>query len=723
MANYYCDLSIDTRPGSVGTTGDPYGWTEFKTRWNSASNNDAFNFKGQRSEAYILIPLNRGLTLRAWDLALYGPWRLNITAIDFGTYGGSPTIDNSTIYDGIIFLSYMNVCSHNYASTLKLYNVFLYVTGIINFVYGVEVTFAAYWSTIICKGSWTSYSSSYGFIRDSVIDCVTHPVTWYAGTSWLNSVFTGSSTGWPSNSNCQFNWPVVPGPMTTMPNFSFTPFASHGSSIVVSNDLQNIHSVADSNNQHFNMLYNKPSGGWSNFHARFDFANAYCSNNGAQNFFPLSIGIGLYPSNVANFTEKSYSSSYGCKGIWFGMYTHWLNNGAVFSDNSGTLQDHTGVGAIGIGPYSGYCQLDIVDGSSAGLYNITLTMNIAGNTYTRVFTNSSINASLNLCINGGGYDGVYNDQGTIQINSLQISGGLIQTTPSWPAWNALRREYYYLSTQELQAITSPPNPGDLIHSGLWGETRLGIGAFNFTIPDIIIQLSDAMGVSDSVFFNEMFTVLYASLFDKIKIQDNRLKLRTYSSIFLSTINLLLEQFRKEKPNLHGLIKAVTNQADELSAVFLQWKNKTAIDSAYGDQLDIVGERIGQKRNSIDDDVYRTYINTKIAINNGSGEIETVILFLQYATLATFIGVVESFPCKIAVHLIGGEIIPGLVELVDSVLCAGVKCMSITNQSNVRPFVFAKEDSSGFTYDNPLGFGFAELNVPDTGGAFAELIVV
>ena len=69
------------------------------------------------------------------------------------------------------------------------------------------------------------------------------------------------------------------------------------------------------------------------------------------------------------------------------------------------------------------------------------------------------------------------DSGGLPMTDSQFNW----TAPVWPNWNARKAEFQYLASPELQAITSPPEPGSSAFSGLWGEARLGIGGLWFGV--------------------------------------------------------------------------------------------------------------------------------------------------------------------------------------------------------------------------------------------------
>lgn len=119
MANYYVDLDEDSNPGSVGSAVDPFGRDEFQTTINAAAGANTWYLRGKNAlTADIASPLANQF-LYAWDVALYGPWRLNGVGHHIMTAGG-------TYSDGIIYISTI----YNTGSILRC---FVRSTGQLNF--------------------------------------------------------------------------------------------------------------------------------------------------------------------------------------------------------------------------------------------------------------------------------------------------------------------------------------------------------------------------------------------------------------------------------------------------------------------------------------------------------------------------------------------------------------------------------------------------------------
>jgi len=110
MATKYANFDIASRPGSAGAVADPYGLTE----WLADSVLGVAHTYYLRGSAVLGAPLDFGAggghTLRAWDIDLYGPWRIYAGVHTFTPRGGY-------WYDGIAegnYIRSLNTCVRCY---------------------------------------------------------------------------------------------------------------------------------------------------------------------------------------------------------------------------------------------------------------------------------------------------------------------------------------------------------------------------------------------------------------------------------------------------------------------------------------------------------------------------------------------------------------------------------------------------------------------------------
>jgi len=179
----------------------------------------------------------------------------------------------------------------------------------------------------------------------------------------------------------------------------------------------------------------------------------------------------------------------------------------------------------------------------------------------------------------------------------------------------------------------------------------------------------------------------------------------YDNIIQRTINLLLEQFRnKEAFNL--FVEVLTEQYQELESVFKQIEDLTWLYTSTGVQLDRLGDIIGYRRGSRDDEEYRDFLNFGILLNRSAGEPEFLILGLIKLTRATFVQLYEFFPAACAGHTNGQELPINITAFMDDLALGGVKFLYVSQTDGV-PFSFASEtsetDGLGYAWIDGTGF--------------------
>jgi len=103
---------------------------------------------------------------------------------------------------------------------------------------------------------------------------------------------------------------------------------------------------------------------------------------------------------------------------------------------------------------------------------------------------------------------------------------------------------------------------------------------------------------------------------------------------INTELLLSEYFTKE--NVQKILKIFSRQCDDLETAQFEIRDEFWIDTAEGVQLDVLGKIQGITRDGRNDTDYRVIIKTKIVINNGSGEFETIIQALTGLFGATLV---------------------------------------------------------------------------------------
>lgn len=83
------------------------------------------------------------------------------------------------------------------------------------------------------------------------------------------------------------------------------------------------------------------------------------------------------------------------------------------------------------------------------------------------------------------------------------------------------------------------------------------------------------------------------------------------------LDLLLYQF-KDKPNIEAFLTAILNQVQDIEDATRDVLLSRIVDNAEGEQLNIIGRRVGQERGNLDDATYRLYIKARTMLNRSHG---------------------------------------------------------------------------------------------------------
>jgi len=85
----------------------------------------------------------------------------------------------------------------------------------------------------------------------------------------------------------------------------------------------------------------------------------------------------------------------------------------------------------------------------------------------------------------------------------------------------------------------------------------------------------------------------------------------------------LEQF-KRKPKLTAWVLSYCLQMEHLITVFSDILVRTILENAQGEQLDVIGRIVGQLRGGRTDEVYRVWIQARIAVLRSSGTADELL---------------------------------------------------------------------------------------------------
>lgn len=209
-----------------------------------------------------------------------------------------------------------------------------------------------------------------------------------------------------------------------------------------------------------------------------------------------------------------------------------------------------------------------------------------------------------------------------------------------------------------------------------------------------------------------------------------------SDIVNKTVGLLIEQFRVDRPKINALISTVAVFCQEIETVLYDLIRFRSIGYASGTQLDKIGEIVGIKRTSDNDDIYRSDIYFQISVNMSSGEPEIIMSALKRVTECITVDYCEPSPAHILliVNKATKPISINTLAKTKTLVVGGVELTLQYNNFDTQ-FVFNGDilgDSATSPYystvNNPYftGEGFDELvsgNPSNYGGTFSELVTI
>ena len=132
---------------------------------------------------------------------------------------------------------------------------------------------------------------------------------------------------------------------------------------------------------------------------------------------------------------------------------------------------------------------------------------------------------------------------------------------------------------------------------------------------------------------------------------------------------LLWQWRNS-PKVKGLLKSFTDNLQPIEDALFQLLDERGLDTAVGEQLDVLGRLIGEDRVSRDDETYRVALVGRITSNNSDGSTEEVLASMRAITGANYVTIFEHFPASFHI-LADSGISNGIVDAIDAGASAGV----------------------------------------------------
>jgi hypothetical protein len=157
---------------------------------------------------------------------------------------------------------------------------------------------------------------------------------------------------------------------------------------------------------------------------------------------------------------------------------------------------------------------------------------------------------------------------------------------------------------------------------------------------------------------------------------------------------LMSQY-KNSPVINMILEVIMKQEQDLEDAFYDLYTLCHLDTAFGVQLDRIGDIAGIQRYGLNDDDYRKRIYSQIVLNCSNGEPETLITALKLIMDATDIKYDEAYVGKIEIDFTSDKDGKFLPMEIDKLCLAGIKDVKLTQSDPLQPFEFAEVTLSDF----------------------------
>ena len=181
---------------------------------------------------------------------------------------------------------------------------------------------------------------------------------------------------------------------------------------------------------------------------------------------------------------------------------------------------------------------------------------------------------------------------------------------------------------------------------------------------------------------------------------------------------------REQTNYENLLEGFSGGAQEIENVIADMRAALDIDQATGDQLDLLGLRVGELRNGKSDDTYRIFIKARTLVNKSAGRGEDVYAVARaFYTLSGPLKLEDVYPASWLLDTRSQPSDPALVNeianLIISARSAGVGTgvlFAITGGAGL--FQFSDEADAPF-YPSDWSFDPETLGSIPAGGTFTR----
>jgi len=110
------------------------------------------------------------------------------------------------------------------------------------------------------------------------------------------------------------------------------------------------------------------------------------------------------------------------------------------------------------------------------------------------------------------------------------------------------------------------------------------------------------------------------------------------------LSRVIEQF-EDKPNIVGTLDAFLQETQKVEDLAFEVNSAFDLDTAIGEQLDVIGRLIGETRQGKSDELYRAAIRNRIVANSADGTIDNIISIVKNSLgpSVTYPNLINLFP--------------------------------------------------------------------------------
>lgn len=187
------------------------------------------------------------------------------------------------------------------------------------------------------------------------------------------------------------------------------------------------------------------------------------------------------------------------------------------------------------------------------------------------------------------------------------------------------------------------------------------------------------------------------------------------------LDRLLSQYR-EKPNLAGWMSAFTAEVQEIEDAFFGLLLQRFLSNAVGEQLNIIGRRVGLERKGLDDVRYRVFLRAWIRANRSSGTGDDVLEVADLALQGADITFIPSYPAAFVLEVTEalGEDALTIASLISRARLAGVNGQLLYNEvAAAATFTTASGDAEESS--TTQGTASGDSDTTGTGGLLADVM--